>query len=117
MGMNMMYGSYHNGYCCGNSCETELVSLLEGSLQNSTWFHRNKGLDHLIFLSHFKIHNNLGKKYRNIFACSRISFERESRASKNRGYQYPSTYVGVQCNNFISDFNNGTRMRDRILNM
>ena len=57
--MNMMYGSNHNGYCCGNLCEIELVSSLEGSLQNSTWFHRNKGLDHLIVLSHFKIHDNM----------------------------------------------------------
>ncbi len=104
-------------YCCDMNnekiCGNDLVYKLENSLKDQWWFKRRKGVDHLLVGSHFHI-NAILRSMPNIQGCSHITFERPqlsySNARKYRklgmGLSLPTTYVGIQCNNIIPNFNN-----------
>ena len=80
--------------CIGQICRVDLVHKMDSMLNNSKWFHRYRGADHIVVSSHY--HPILQHHSKFLIQCSAIIFE-DWGSPKGRSVYVPSTYTGVGC--------------------
>lgn len=90
-------GMWLNGTCCiGGECNDKLFALTERTLNNSYWFKRKGGRDHVAVCSHFDCQRKVPKKrFPMIHKCNRITFETNN-MSEGR-CQIAKSYIGRPC--------------------
>lgn len=115
---------YH--YCVRDKCDYELFDVIDKYLDNSKWFKRKNGADHIIVASHYGFNTIWEKEddeanlesiqfsrkvaswYRNIFNCNKVIFEHASQSDiiNQDRINFPAMYVGKSCENLNNDVRN-----------
>ena len=79
--------------CIGKICRRALIQAMDTMLNNSEWFNRRSGADHIVVASHYFRVLSYSK---NLAKCSVITFENWD-VPQGKSVHIPSTYTGVGC--------------------
>ena len=82
---------------CGGDA---LHALVDQFLQNSEWFQRNGGNDHLLTTTHFSFNHPMAnghKKYKNMMKCHVIRFGEAPKYNHPDRLDFAKMYVGTPC--------------------
>ncbi|CAK0853728.1 unnamed protein product [Prorocentrum cordatum] len=80
--------------CVGGLCNLDFFQHANDMLNESIWFKRNEGKDHVVVCSHYACLNHL-VLFENLVKCNSISFEENS--MRQERCRIAGTYVGQRC--------------------
>jgi hypothetical protein len=86
---------FDTALCFQGKCNLELLQSVNEFLENSTWFQRNQGSDHIVVASHYAAEWFV-PHYDNIMKCHMIGMENRKWNDPSRTMM-PSLYVGKSC--------------------
>lgn len=85
---------YEHRICVKDNCDRhEVLRRAASFLENSTWFQRHGGRDHIVVSSHYKSRDNTEEAFRR---CNAITFE-DTRISNTDRLNIPHFYGSLPC--------------------